>query len=491
MPPGSGTGAIVRCVRGETGQVAMQIALALRPGYGTALPLLSRLEDGAVQATAGADTFVLRANVKLAIDAGTVTAPFTLPAGEAAVFVLQYGADPGPLDASAAVATTSAAWRDWAAQFAGRPPHLRRSLLTLKALIYTPTGGMVAAPTTSLPEQPGGSRNWDYRYCWLRDSALAVSALLRAGLTQDAASWRGWLQRAIGSDPAGVQIMYGLGGERDLPEWEADWLPGYHGARPVRIGNAAHGQLQLDVFGEVMDALHRAAMAGLGVPPDLWALQCGLLGRLLAIWQQPDEGIWETRGGRRRFVFSQVMAWVAFDRGIRTAEAFGLPAPLDVWQAVRAEIHATVCRDGFDAARGSFTQSFGSPELDASALMIPLVGFLPPDDPRVRGTVAAIERDLLADGLVRRYRSESGSDGLPPGEGVFLACSFWLVEAYALQGRVVEAEALFARLLGLCNDAGLLAEEYDPATGTLLGNFPQGFSHLALVNAALTLDAAR
>jgi GH15 family glucan-1,4-alpha-glucosidase len=357
----------------------------------------------------------------------------------------------------------------------------------LKALIFTPTGGIVAAPTTSLPERPGGTRNWDYRFCWLRDSALTVRTLLRAGYRAEAAAWRGWLLRAVAGSAAQVQTIYGLAGERRLAEWEADWLPGYEGARPVRIGNGAAGQLQIDVFGELMETLHLAAQAGLPPGGDIWALQCALLAQLEMIWAMPDEGIWEVRGGRQHFTHSKVMAWVAFDRAIASATAFDLPGPVDHWRRICGQIHRTVLGQGFNAAKNGFVQSFGGQALDASLLQLPLMGFLPVQDPRIAGTIAAIERELTAGGLLLRYRSEQTRDGLPPGEGVFLACSFWLVEVMALQARLEEAHALFERLLALCNDVGLLAEEYDPRTLRLLGNFPQGFSHLALVDAARRL----
>jgi GH15 family glucan-1,4-alpha-glucosidase len=362
--------------------------------------------------------------------------------------------------------------------------------VTLKALTYHPTGGIVAAPTTSLPEQLGGSRNWDYRFCWLRDATLTLLAFMHGGYFEEAKAWRDWLHRSVAGSPDQIQIMYGIAGERHLREWEADWLPGYQGARPVRIGNAAHDQLQLDVYGEVMDALHHARAGGLAAPPASWDLQRDMIGHLEAVWQAPDEGIWETRGGRRAFTFSRVMAWVAFDRCIRSAESFGLAAPLDRWRALRQDMHAAICRDGFNAERNSFTQVFGGRELDASLLLIPSVAFLPPEDPRVRGTVAAIERDLLVGGFVQRYDTADGNDGLPPGEGAFLACSFWLADNYAMQGRMDEAHALFERLLALRNDVGLLAEEYDPRAGRLVGNFPQAFSHVALIGTAMTLARA-
>jgi GH15 family glucan-1,4-alpha-glucosidase len=362
-----------------------------------------------------------------------------------------------------------------------------RSLITLKALTYGPTGGIVAAPTTSLPERLGGVRNWDYRFCWLRDATLTLLALMDAGFYDEAHSWRDWLIRAVAGSPEQAQIMYGIAGERRLTELEVPWLPGYEGSAPVRIGNAACSQLQLDVFGEVMDALYQARCKGMDASESGWDLQRALLSHLERVWIEPDEGIWEMRGGRRHFTYSKVMAWVAFDRAIKSAERFGLEGPLDRWRELAAAIHADVCRRGYDRDLGSFVQSYGSKQLDASLLLLPLVGFLPPEDPRIRGTLQAIERRLLADGFVMRYDTAASPDGLPPGEGVFLACSFWLVDAYILQHRWRDARQLFARLLQLRNDVGLLSEEYDPRARRLVGNFPQAFTHVALVNSAFNL----
>jgi GH15 family glucan-1,4-alpha-glucosidase len=419
-------------------------------------------------------------------------------AGERVPFVLTWRPghedEPERADPEAELAQTTGFWRDWVARCTYNGPHrdaVIRSLITLKALTYAPTGGIVAAATTSLPEDIGGVRNWDYRYCWLRDATITLEALLRTGYTDEAAAWRDWLERAIAGDPKDVQIMYGVAGERRLDEWEAEWLPGYEGSAPVRIGNAAVGQRQLDVYGELIDALSLARAAGIGFARHAWSLQRALLGFLEKNWDQPDEGIWEVRGPRRHFVHSKVMAWVAFDRAYR-ATTQGLPGPGDRWQEIAAKIHAEVCSHGFDEKRGAFTQYYGSTALDAAVLLIPEVGFLPPEDPRVVSTVTAIQRDLVSDGLVRRYQLATGPsevDGLSGSEGAFLACSFWLVTALQRIGREDQANELFERLLGLRNDVGLLSEEYDPRYGRLVGNIPQAFSHVPLIQAALNLAA--
>ena len=367
---------------------------------------------------------------------------------------------------------------------------VERTHITLKALTYAPTGGIVAAPTTSLPEKIGGPRNWDYRYCWLRDATFTLMSLMEAGFYEEAGAWRDWLLRAVAGSPSQIQIMYGLAGERRLTEWEIPWLPGHQGSRPVRIGNAAHGQLQLDVFGEVIDALYQGRHGGLRASEAGWALVRALTGQVEAIWQEPDKGIWEVRGSRRHFTHSKVMAWVTLDRAIRGAEEFQLEGPLDRWRTVRKQMHEDICRKGFNPEIGTFVQSYGGKALDASLLLMPLVGFLPADDDRIRGTVQAIERNLMVDGLVLRYRTDEALDGLPEGEGAFLACSFWFADNLVLQGRQAEARALFERLLELRNDVGLLAEEYDPRARRQLGNFPHAFSHVALANAARNLIQA-
>ena len=494
MPMQGTHSSVVRLVVGERGRVAMDTKLVLRFGYGAIVPWVTRLDDGALRAVAGPDMVVLRTPVHLTGQNLTTVGKFTVGAGEAVPFVLTYENShlppPARLDPRAALAETESFWTAWTKKC--RPPGhcsdaVLRSLITLKALTYWPTGGIVAAPTTSLPECLGGVRNWDYRFCWLRDATLTLIALMDAGFYDEAQSWREWLLRAVAGSPDQAQIMYGIAGERRLTEVELPWLPGHQGSAPVRVGNAAHSQLQLDTFGEVMDALHQARCKGIAASESGWALQQSFLSHLERIWTEPDEGIWETRGGPQHFTYSKVMAWVAFDRAIKSAEQFGLEAPLDHWRELAATIHADVCRRGFDQELGSFVQSYGSKHLDASLLLLPLVGFLPPDDPRVRGTLQAIERRLLVDGFVLRYDTAASADGLPPGEGAFLACSFWLVDAYMAQDRWQDARRMFNRLLDLRNDVGLLSEEYDPRTGRLVGNFPQAFTHLALVNSAFNL----
>ncbi len=495
MPVGQQHSSLVRIVEGRQGRVRVRMNVTLRFDYGSSVPWVTRLpEGGGIVAIAGPNLAVLRTSAELCGKDLSTSADFSIGVGQRVPFVLTYGHShlqpPLPIDAEAVLRETEAYWRAWAARctYKGRwRDAVRRSLLTLKAQTYAATGGIVAAPTTSLPEKLGGSRNWDYRFCWLRDATLTLTALMGAGYYDEAKAWRDWLRRAVAGTPSDMQIVYGIAGERRLPEFELAWLPGYQGASPVRIGNAASGQLQLDVFGELMDALHLAREGGFASELTDWDLQCQALAHLGQIWSEPDDGIWEVRGGRRNFTHSKVMAWVAFDRSVRDAEKYGLDAPLKEWRAIRDEIHRTVCEQGYDKARNTFTQSFGSPELDASLLLMPDVGFLPIDDPRVMGTIAAIERELLVGGFVQRYRSESGADGLPAGEGVFLPCSLWLVDAYQKLGRTAEANALLDRLLSLRNDLGLLSEEYDTTSGRQVGNFPQAFSHLTLVRTAMSL----
>ena len=495
MPIGRADSSVIRLVQGQRGKVAMRLHFALRFDYGTTVPWVTQLEDrSGLSAIAGPSRVVLRSPVALRGKNFATVAEFDVAEGQCVPFVMTHGPShlrpADAIDWRAALRETESFWHGWSARcsYTGRRKEaVQRSLLTLKALTYAETGGIVAAPTTSLPEQLGGERNWDYRYCWLRDATLTLMALMSAGYREEAQAWRAWLQRSVAGSPNQLQIMYGLSGERQLTEWEVPWLPGYQGAAPVRIGNAASNQLQLDVYGELMDAICQARSGALAPVESAWAQQQTLIEHLEQIWEQPDDGIWEVRGGRRHFTFSKIMAWVALDRTVRDAERFKLHAPLDRWRRVRDHMHATICESGFDTSRNSFMQSFGSSELDASLLLMPVVGFLPPDDPRVRGTVAAIEQELMVDGLVLRYRTKAGVDGLPPGEGVFLPCSFWLADNYTLQNRDAEASELFERLLSLRNDVGLLAEEYDPQAQRLVGNFPQAFSHLALIGTALNL----
>jgi GH15 family glucan-1,4-alpha-glucosidase len=497
MPPRGLASDVVRIVRGRRGSVAMRTEVVFRFDYGADVPWVNRTEDGALRAIAGPDMTLLRTPVALRGENLKTVGEFTVAAGASVPFVLTYSPSheptPGSVDPEAALADTEAFWREWSGvcgDFGKWSGVVRRSLITLKALTYRPTGGIVAAPTTSLPEQVGGSRNWDYRFCWLRDATFTLLSLMNAGYYLEAEAWRDWLLRTIAGSPSQLQPLYGLAGERRLTEWEVPWLPGYEGSRPVRIGNAAEAQLQLDVIGEVMDALHQARSENLAANEAGWALQRALLAHLETIWEQPDRGIWEIRGEPQHFTHSKAMVWVAFDRGIRSAEEFGLPAPLDRWRALRSKIHDDVCQKGFNPEIGAFVQSYGSRQLDASLLLLALVGFLPASDARIRGTVEAIERHLMVDGFVLRYDPGKTDDGLPEGEGAFLACSFWLVDNLVLLDRYDEAERLFKRLLALANDVGLLAEEYDPRTSRLVGNFPQAFSHITLATSACNLAHA-
>jgi GH15 family glucan-1,4-alpha-glucosidase len=493
MPQREGPPVLIRQVVGTRGTVAMRMELVMRMDYGSVVPWVRRSADG-IHAVAGPEALALATDLPLRGEGLTTVADFEVAAGQRRSLTLAWHPShlptPPPLDPDAAVRDTEAWWRRWVDTCRFQGPDrdaVVRSLVTIKALIYEPTGGIVAAPTTSLPEQLGGVRNWDYRICWVRDATFALYALVLGGYLDEARAWRQWLLRALAGTPEQVQVMYGLAGERRLTEIELPWLPGYAGSAPVRIGNAAHAQFQLDVWGEMLDAAHAAQRQGLERDPEGSRVVTKLMEHLESVWTEPDEGIWEVRGPRRHFTHSKVMAWVAADRMAKLTEAAGGGEP-DRWRALGATIHADVCRRGFDPARNAFVQAYGARELDASLLMIPLVGFLPPEDPRVRGTVAAIERELMVDGLVQRYTTESGVDGLPPGEGVFLACSFWLVDNLVLQGRRDEARRLFDRLLGLRNDVGLLAEQYDPRGRRQLGNFPQALSHIALINSASNLS---
>jgi len=488
--------ALVRLVEGKRGRVAMRTEYVIRFDYGAELPWVTRLDDGGVRAVAGPDMTVLRTPVTLRGADFKTVGEFTVAAGETIAFVLSYGAShlepPPPLDPLQALADTEKFWREWARCARPAGPYsaaVTRSLITVKALTHRPSGSIVAAPTTSLPERLGGKRNWDYRFCWLRDATFTLLALMNAGYYEDAGAWRQWLLRAVAGDPARVQIMYGLTGERRIEEIEVDWLDGYEDSKPVRIGNAAVKQLQIDVYGELMDVLHHGRHSRLGGIKEGWDLQRGLVDHLEGIWEEADHGIWEARSDRRRFTNSKVMAWVAFDRAVKTVEQFGVEGPLDRWRALRAKIHDEVCRFGFNPDVGAFVQSYGSKHLDASTLLIPLVGFLPAHDARVRSTIEAIQRDLVKDGLVMRYDSNAGLDGLPPGEGAFLPCGFWLADNLLMLGRRDEACALFERHLALRNDLGLLSEEYDTDHKRLIGNFPQALTHIALINTAYMLTA--
>ncbi|MGB6603984.1 MAG: glycoside hydrolase family 15 protein [Steroidobacteraceae bacterium] len=488
---------VIRLVEGQSGRVAMRTELILRFDYGSLVPWAVRLDDGALSFVAGPERVLLRTPISLRGEKLKTVGEFHVGAGECVPFVLSYShsyePEPPALDVGRALKETEEFWRRWVGRSADVGEYseaVRRSLITLKALTYRRTGGIVAAPTTSLPERLGGGRNWDYRYCWLRDATFSLQAMMSAGHHDEAGAWRGWLLRAAAGDPAGIQIMYGIAGERLLPEWEIPWLPGYGRSAPVRVGNAASQQLQLDVYGELADVLHRARQENLAPTDAGWALQCSLLDHLEKIWRQPDCGIWEIRGKAKHFTHSKIMAWVAFDRAIRSAEQFDLKAPLRRWKSLRRRIHAEVCRKGFNKKLRAFVQSYGSAHLDASILLLPLVGFLPHEDPRVASTFEAIERSLMQDGFVRRYDTNTRTDGLPAGEGAFLACSFWLADNMVLMGRIDEARQLFERLLALRNDLGLLSEEYDPRGRRLLGNFPQSFSHIALINTAHNLTRA-
>lgn len=498
MPPRGKASDIVRLVRGVNGTVKMRMEFVIRFGFGTDIPWVRRI-DHSLLAICGQDMTVLRTPVETRGEDLTTVADFEVKAGETVPFVLTYGPShlepPGPIDPEVALQETEKFWQDWCSHCNRDGEYhdlIVRSLITLKALTFGPTGGIVAAPTTSLPEKLGGSRNWDYRFCWLRDATFTLLALMNSGYTEEALAWHNWLLRAAAGSPSNMQIMYGIWGQHRLLEWEAGWLDGYEGAQPVRIGNAAHAQLQLDVYGELIDAFHQSRMAKLQLDDETtWALECNVLNHLAEVWDQPDHGIWERRGLPRHYVFSKVMTWVAFDRGIKSAETFGFKAPLLHWRALREAIHRDVCNNGFDAGESTFVESYGSKLLDASVLLLPAVGFLPAEDPRIRGTIAAVEQHLMRDGFVLRHDPREVPAGQPPLEGAFLACSLWLADAHVLSGDLDKAQQLLDRVTGIANDVGLLAEEYDSGARRQTGNFPQALTHIALINTAHNLSAAR
>ena len=499
MPPRGTASDVVRLVRGVKGRVKMRMELVIRFGLGADIPWVRRTEDrSAVLAICGQDMTVLRTPVETRGENMTTVADFVVSEGETVPFVLTYGpshlAVPEPINPAVALDETEAFWTDWSSQCNHEGEHralVVRSLITLKALTYDPTGGIVAAPTTSLPEKLGGERNWDYRFCWLRDATFTLLALMNSGYTGEASAWHNWLLRAVAGAPANMQIMYGIMGQRRLLEWEADWLPGYQGALPVRIGNAAHAQLQLDVYGELIDALHQARVTNLKLDENTWALECTVLDHLAEVWNHPDHGIWERRGEGRHYVFSKVMTWVAFDRAIKSAESFGFKAPLPHWRALRDRICRDVCEKGFDSKLDCFVESYGSKLLDASLLLLPSVGFLPASDARICGTIAAIEKHMMRDGFVLRHDPREIRGEKQPIEGAFLACTLWLADAHVLSGNVARAQALFDRVVAVANDLGLLAEEFDSGLGRQAGNFPQALTHIALINTAHNLDEAR
>jgi len=487
---------VVRIVRGLRGAVPMQMKAVFRFDYGHIVPWVTRRENG-LRAIAGPDALKLTTPVPMRGENLATVSEFAVTEGQSIPFVLtwypSHEDEPGEIDPMQALRETEKWWLDWSSRCTISGPWRElalRSLITLKALTYGPTGGIVAAPTTALPERIGGPRNWDYRFCWLRDATFTLYALLISGYTEEAIAWHEWLLRAVAGSPGDLQIMYGIAGERRLTEFELPWLSGYEGSRPVRIGNAAHEQFQLDVYGEIMDAAHLASRGGAVSSSESWNLRLALMEHLEKAWNRPDQGIWEVRGPQRHFTHSKVMAWVAFDRAVKAVERNHGAGPVDRWRKLRDRIHRDVCMHGFDRQRNAFVQYYGADRLDAASLMFPLVGFLPANDARMVGTVEAIQRELISDGLVLRYRSETDIDGLPQGEGVFLACSFWLVDNLVLAGRQNEARELFERLVSLCNDVGLISEEYDPASHRLVGNFPQAFTHVSLLNSVHNLALA-
>ena len=498
MPPRGKSSDIVRLVRGDEGTVALSMEMILRFGSGSNIPWVKRLPDGTLLAVAGPDMAVLRTPVALRGKDMTTHASFEVKAGETVPFVLTYDAShlpvPEPIDPIRALHETESFWSEWSSKCTfkgGLRDAVIRSLITLKALTYAPTGGIVAAPTTSLPEKLGGSRNWDYRFCWLRDATFTLLALVNSGYREEAAAWHNWLLRAVAGSPADMQIMYSITGHRRLLEWEANWLPGYGNSKPVRFGNAAHAQLQLDVYGELMDAFHQTRTLDVELDGDAWSVEVEVLKHLAKIWNSPDCGIWERRGPGQHYVLSKVMCWVAFDRAIKSAEMFDLKGPLDEWRALRDFIHADVCEKGFDVEKNTFVESYGADGLDAGLLLIPAVGFLPPDDPRIAGTITAIEKHLMRDGFVLRHDPREKRPGeVEPIEGAFLACTLWLADVFVLAGRVEEARVLFRRVADVANDVGLLAEEYDTVNRRQMGNFPQALTHIAIINTAHNIHEA-
>jgi len=498
MPPRGEASDIVRLVRGDSGTVNMRMELLLRFGSGCNVPWVQRLKDGTLQAIAGPDMVVLRSNVEMRGEGMTTVSDFEVREGETFHYVMTYDPShlpvPEPIDVEAALEETESFWSEWSSRGNFKGKHrefIQRSLITLKAMTYAPTGGIVAAPTTSLPEKIGGARNWDYRFCWLRDATFTLLALIDSGYDEEAVAWHQWLLRSVAGAPADMQIMYSITGHRRLLEWEADWLPGYENSKPVRFGNAAHAQLQLDVYGELMDAFHQARVHKIELDGNTWPVEVALLKHLAKVWTKPDCGIWERRGPGRHYVFSKAMCWVAFDRGVLGVEKFGMKGPVEEWRAIRDRIHADICANGFDAEENTFVESYGSKMLDASLLLLPAVGFLKPDDPRIVGTIAAIERRMMPDGFVLRHDpQEPHDDEVQPIEGAFLACTLWLADAYVLLGRVDDARELYLRVHGIANDVGLLSEEYDPVLKRQTGNFPQALTHIAMINTAQNLFAA-
>ncbi|MFL6816929.1 MAG: glycoside hydrolase family 15 protein [Bradyrhizobium sp.] len=498
MPPRGNASDIVRLVRGEAGKVKLKMHLVIRFGFGADIPWVKRTPDGALLAICGPDMTVLRTPVPTRGEDLTTVADFEVSKGDTIPFVLTYRPShlpiPEPIDPGHALQDTEDFWTQWCSHctYDGENRNMvMRSLITLKALTYAPTGGIVAAPTTSLPEIIGGGKNWDYRFCWLRDATFTLLALMNSGYTEEASAWHNWLLRAVAGSPASMQIMYGIMGQRRLLEWEAGWLTGYEGAQPVRVGNAAHAQLQLDVYGELMDAFHQSRVAQLTLDQSTWDLERTVLAHLAEVWDQPDHGIWERRGEPKHYVLSKVMTWVAFDRAIKSSEKFGLDAPLEDWRALRGRISRDVCENGFDSGQNAFVESYGSQMLDASVLLLPAVGFLPASDPRVLGTIAAIEKRMMWDGFVLRHDPRELPALQPAQEGAFLACTLWLADAYVLTGEIAKAQALFERVVAVANDLGLLAEEFDPGAARQTGNFPQALTHIALINTSQNLSAAK